>query len=110
MEPEKTLSHKQQRILKFLCDFLEEKEYPPSIRDIVRGCGLTSTSVANYNLNILEREGYIRRDHEVSRGIGLLPGVHSRGQVVRVPVIGQIAAGEPIPVPAPDAWNPSASW
>ncbi len=101
----KELSHKQQRILDFIRDFLEHKDYPPSIRDIVKGCDFSSTSVVDYNLNILEREGYIRRDPDVSRGIGLLPNIRSQGHVVWVPVIGQIAAGEPIPVPAPDTWN-----
>ncbi len=104
----KALSNKQQRILDFVHHFLEEKRYPPSIRDIVRGGGFSSTSVVDYNLNILEREGYIRRDPDVSRGIGLIPNLGSRRRVVRVPIVGQVAAGEPIPVPAPDTWNPVA--
>jgi repressor LexA len=106
---DKGLSHKQQRILDFLRDFLEEKDYPPSIRDIVRGCGFSSTSVVDYNLNILESGGYIRRDHDVSRGIGLLPNLRGQGRVVRIPIIGGIAAGEPIPVPDSDTWSPAAS-
>jgi len=99
----KVLSDKQRRILAFLRRFREEKDYPPTIRDILKGCGISSTSVVDYNLKILEREGHIRRDREVSRGIELLD--KERRRVVRVPVIGYIAAGEPVPVPTSDTWE-----
>jgi len=98
----KELSTKQSRILDFLRQFLDDKGYPPTIRDIVKGCKISSTSVVEYNLRILEREGYLRRDREVSRGIEL--SGRSRA-IVRVPVIGYIAAGEPIPVPGADTWS-----
>jgi repressor LexA len=99
----KTLSSKQKRILAFLRRFREEKDYPPTVRDILKGCGISSTSVVDYNLKILEREGYIRRDREVSRGIELLG--KERRRMALVPVIGYIAAGEPIPVPTSDTWE-----
>ena len=98
-----TLSSKQKRILAFLRRFREEKDYPPTVRDILKGCGISSTSVVDYNLKILEREGYIHRDREVSRGIELLG--KERRRMALVPVIGYIAAGEPIPVPASDTWE-----
>ena len=98
-----TLSSKQKRILAFLRRFREEKDYPPTVRDILKGCGISSTSVVDYNLKILEREGYIRRDREVSRGIELLG--KERRRMALVPVIGYIAAGEPIPVPTSDTWE-----
>lgn len=101
----KTLSDRQQRILSFIHDFLEEKDYPPTIRDILKACQISSTSVVDYNLDVLEREGYIRRDAEVSRGIELQDRRRRRERLVPVPVIGRIAAGEPIPVPAPDNWS-----
>jgi len=103
----KALSSKQQQIMAFIYHFGVDEGYPPSIRDIVSGCGISSTSVVDYNLNRLEKEGYIRRHHGVSRGIELLP----RSPIVRqrVPIIGQIAAGEPIPVPTPDVWDVTAS-
>lgn len=101
----KTLSARQSRILDFLREFIEEKGYPPSIRDIQGGCNISSTSVVEYNLRILEREDHIRRDREVSRGIDL--SARNRG-MVRVPVIGYIAAGEPIPVPSADTWGSEA--
>jgi repressor LexA len=99
----KALSTKQKEILAFLRRFREEKDYPPTIRDIVKACKISSTSVVDYNLKILEKEGYIRRDREVSRGIELLGG--SKNRLVRVPVLGYIAAGEPIPVPSSDTWE-----
>ena len=103
------LSSKQQSIVDFIHHFLADKGYPPSVRDIVSGCGISSTSVVDYNLNILEREGYIRRHPEVSRGIELLSHSFSPGTSVQVPIIGQIAAGEPIPVPSSDTWDVTAA-
>lgn len=99
----KPLSAKQKSILEFMRQFLHNNGYPPSIRDICKACNISSTSVVDYNLNILARAGYIRRDPEVSRGIEIVDASR-RARVVRVPVIGQIAAGEPVPVPTPDTW------
>ncbi len=96
----KPLSDKQSRIIDFLHRFFHERGYPPTIRDIQNGCQISSTSVVEYNLRILEREGHIRRVREISRGIEL-----GARRVVRVPIIGHIAAGEPIPVPTSDTWN-----
>jgi repressor LexA len=96
----KQLSDKQSRIINFLHRFFDEQGYPPTIRDIQGGCQISSTSVVEYNLRILEREGHIRRAREISRGIEL-----GARRVVRVPIIGHIAAGEPIPVPTSDSWN-----
>jgi len=98
----KKLSPKQHAILNFIHQFINERGYPPTIRDIVNGCGLSSTSVVEYNLKILEREGYLHRDREVSRGLGLLKGRHSRS----VPLVGHIAAGAPLPIPGEESWHP----
>ena len=105
----KALSSRPQRIANFIYSFWEERGYPPTIRDIASGCGISSTSVVNYNLNILEREGYIHRHSEVARGIELLGRSLLSKDRLQVPIIGQIAAGEPIPVPAPDTWDITAS-
>jgi repressor LexA len=91
----KTLSAKQQSILRFIRDFIREHDYPPSIRDIQEACSISSTSVVDYNLKALERLGHIRRDREVSRAIELV----GRRKSMSVPVVGQIAAGIPIAVP-----------
>ena len=101
----KSLSTKQQAILDFLRQFIRDKDYPPSIRDIQLGCKISSTSVVDYNLKALERLGHIRRDREVSRAIELLDGTGRRPSTIPVPIIGTIAAGEPIPVPSADTWS-----
>jgi repressor LexA len=98
----KGLSAKQQGILKFMRDFIDEHDYPPSIRDIQVGCDISSTSVVDYNLKALERQGFIKRGREVSRAIEVLDGGRRRSRTVAVPIIGTIAAGQPIPVPSPE--------
>ncbi|KAA0239644.1 MAG: repressor LexA [Planctomycetaceae bacterium] len=100
----KELSEKQSQILQFLQDFVEDKDYPPSIRDIQDGCSISSTSVVDYNLRKLEEKGFIRRDREVSRGIEILGPRGRRPRVIDIPVLGAIAAGQPIPVPTSDRW------
>jgi repressor LexA len=103
----KKLSDKQRRIIRYIDRFLSECGYPPSIRDIQKGCGISSTSVVDYNLNILESRGQISRHADVSRGIKLLARTASE-KMVEVPVIGMIAAGLPIPAPTPDTWDVAA--
>lgn len=105
----RVLSSKQQRIIDFIHSFLMDSGYPPTIRDILSGCGISSTSVVDYHLNILEKEGYIRRHPEVSRGIELLARSPTSLSRVQVPIVGQIAAGEPIPVPTADTWDVAAA-
>ncbi len=95
----KSLSQKQERIINFVTEFLHDQGYPPTIRDIAAGCGISSTSVVAYNLNKLEQAGYIRRHSDISRGIKFLTPQEKGGKLVYIPVVGVIAAGEPIPVP-----------
>ncbi len=100
------LSDKQSTILEFLRSWLDEKDYPPSIRDIQDGCSISSTSVVDYNLRKLEEKGLIRRDREISRGIELLGArERRRSRIIDVPILGSIAAGQPIPVPTSDRWS-----
>ncbi|MBI2766205.1 MAG: repressor LexA [Chloroflexi bacterium] len=101
----KDVSGKQAQILEFLREFIEEKDYPPSIRDIQEGCAISSTSVVDYNLRKLEDKGLIRRDREVSRGIEILGAHGRRPRIVEVPMLGTIAAGQPIPVPTSDRFG-----
>jgi repressor LexA len=105
----KGLSSRQQRILEFIGRFYKDRRYPPTVREIVSSCGISSTSVADYNLNILEREGYIRRHPGISRGIELSAQDDLPGASVSIPLAGLIAAGEPIPVPESDVWDSTAS-
>lgn len=102
----KKLSEKQQNILDFISEFLDEHQFPPTVRDIQSGCNISSTSVVDYNLRILQREGYLRRESEVSRGIELLNRLSTvRPELTHVPVLGNIAAGEPLHIPSPDDWR-----
>ena len=105
----KELSAKQRRIFDYISRFIDDHDYPPSIRQIQEACDISSTSVVDYNLRILERVGYIRRDREVSRAIELLHGGARRARVIPVPIIGTIAAGQPIPVPSADTWSSDQS-
>ena len=65
------LSERQQKILEFIIDYFQENEYPPSIREIGKNVGISSTSVVNYNLARLEELEYINRRKEVSRGLSV---------------------------------------
>lgn len=94
----KELSRRQQAMLEYIGRFLEENTFPPTIRDIQRDLSISSTSVVDYNLNILEQRNLIRRNRNISRGIELVNRPTPFRNVVRVPVVGRIAAGEPIPV------------
>ena len=107
---DRKLSRRQQQILHFISGFLDEHQFPPTVRDIQAGCEVSSTSVVDYNLRILERERYLQRLPEVSRGIELLEDGRrrSKGEIVRVPVLGNIAAGEPLPIPSSDSWRADA--
>lgn len=93
------LSRRQQAILDFIAEFLNENDYPPTIRDIQHELGISSTSVVDYNLKVLEERSHIRRNRNISRGIELVGRTGNRHNVVAIPVVGQIAAGLPIPVP-----------
>jgi repressor LexA len=96
------LSERQRRILEFIKSFALDNGYPPTIREIGEAVDISSTSVVNYNLNALQKEGYIVRDRTVSRGIRLresLNELRAAADLIQVPLLGRIAAGIPIPVP-----------
>jgi repressor LexA len=90
----------RERILEYIRRSLDEKGYAPTVRDIMRGCNISSTSLVQYHLNILEREGQIRRDPEIFRSIQLV-----EKDIIDVPLLGTIAAGEPIPVVDSGTWT-----
>lgn len=95
------LTPRQERILAFLAEFIDEKGYPPSYRQIAQACQISSTSVVDYNLDVLEREGFLRRDRDISRGLELTDHSQRRSRVTKIPILGQIAAG--LPIDQPDA-------
>ena len=100
------LSPRQERMMAFMREFIAENGYPPSIRDIGGAVDISSTSVVNYNLKALEKKGLISRDRTISRGIRLLDEAPKLGRMldslIRIPLLGRIAAGTPIPVPQSD--------
>jgi repressor LexA len=98
MEP---ISPKQKRILDYIIEFTRARGYAPSVRDVADGCDISSSSLAQYHLKVLERQGYIHRDPEISRSIALVKNKLSTNSI---PLVGTIAAGHPIPVPSPDTW------
>jgi repressor LexA len=118
------LTERQKKILEVLEHFQTNAGYPPSIREICEQAGISSTSVVNYYLEQLTEMGYIQRDERVSRGIRLVKplsevmpagsasmagtrsSVERLGQAVndllRIPLLGRIVAGSPMPVPPSD--------
>ncbi len=99
------ISTRQQQILDFLREYHTDRSYMPSIREIQLACSISSTSVVDYNLRLLERDGYIRRSPDISRAIELVgESEPDLVEVARIPVLGAIAAGEPIPVPEANAY------
>ena len=98
MTTNKKLPARRQRILEFIQNFIEENGLPPTVRDIQKACEISSTSVVDYNLRILNRDGYLNRRPDVARGIELLDDSgQPMGAVPKVQVVGRIAAGSPLP-------------
>lgn len=103
----KKLSERQQKILHFMYDYMQDNGFPPTIREIGTATGINSTSVVNYNLNKLVKAGYLERSDRVSRGLRLIAAIPGRTEkkvksslnMGRVPMVGIIAAGQPIEVP-----------
>lgn len=92
------ITKKQSEILEYIKNEILNKGYPPSVRDICEAVGLRSTSSVHAHLETLEKNGYIRRDPTKPRAIEILDDNFNlvRREVVNVPLVGQVAAGEPI--------------
>ena len=92
------ISEKQNEILEFIKNQILNKGYPPSVRDICEGVGLKSTSSVHAHLETLEKNGYLRRDSAKNRAIEIVDDNFglARRELVNVPLIGRVAAGEPI--------------
>ena len=101
----KELTPKRKQILDFIARYIDEHGFSPSIADIVQGCAISSPSMVQYHLEILEKQGYIKRRPQTSRSLSLLKGPQDN---VAVPLLGTIAAGRPIPVPTEDTWRTAA--
>jgi repressor LexA len=92
------------RILNFIKDFFFKKGYAPTVRDIVKGCQISTTSVVQHHLNQLEKDGFIQRNPRVFRSIRLMDQGSINTNNAEIPLLGTIAAGGPIPVPSAETW------
>ena len=92
------ISPKQQQILDYIKSQILERGFPPAVRDICDAVHLKSTSSVHSHLETLEKNGYIRRDPTKPRAIEILDDSFNftRREMVNVPMIGRVAAGEPI--------------
>ena len=92
------ISKKQSEILEYIKSQIINKGYPPSVRDICEAVNLKSTSSVHSHLETLEKNGYIRRDPTKPRAIEIIDDNFNlvRREMVNVPIVGKVAAGEPI--------------
>ena len=92
------ISKKQMEILEYIKSELLRIGYPPAVREICEAVNLRSTSSVHAHLESLEKNGYIRRDPTKPRAIEIIDDTFNltRREMVNVPMVGQVAAGEPI--------------
>lgn len=92
------ISEKQKQILEYIKSEILNKGYPPAVRDICEAVHLKSTSSVHSHLETLEKNGYIRRDATKPRAIEILddPFNLTRREMAHVPILGRVAAGEPL--------------
>ena len=99
------LNKREKAIIKFIDKQIRENGYPPSVREIGKAVGLKSTATVHAYLSKLKEKGYIKKENQKGRTLRLLKGgveekkekpVYSGKELVDVPVIGKITAGEPI--------------
>ena len=101
-------SRKEKAILKFIEDQVMEKGYPPSVREIGKAIGLSSTATVHAYLSKLEKQGFIKKEDKKGRTLKVIKGTdgqplkrenknfYAQREMVDVPVIGKITAGQPI--------------
>ncbi len=96
--PNGKITAKQQEILEYIKETILKKGYPPAVREICEAVHLKSTSSVHSHLETLEENGYIRRDPTKPRAIEILDDCFNltRREVVNVPILGSIAAGQPL--------------
>ena len=92
------ISDKQREILEYIKQEILNRGYPPAVREICEAVDLKSTSSVHSHLETLEKNGYIRRDPTKPRAIEIIDDNFNltRREVVNVPLVGRVAAGEPI--------------
>lgn len=92
------ISKKQSEILEYIKSEILQRGYPPAVREICEAVNLKSTSSVHSHLETLEKNGYIRRDPTKPRAIEIIDDTFNltRRDMVQVPIIGRVAAGEPL--------------
>lgn len=101
MPDKEKLTKRQREILRYILSEVRRRGYPPSVREIGKAVGLSSSSTVHAHLNNLERKGYLRRGQSLPRAIEVLQSQRSTilpeyKKMTNVPLVGQIAAGEPL--------------
>ena len=96
--PNGKISEKQKEILEYIKQEILKKGYPPAVREICEAVHLKSTSSVHSHLETLEKNGYIRRDPTKPRAIEIIDDTFNltRREMVNVPIIGNVAAGQPL--------------
>lgn len=92
------LSKKQADFFLFLKDYLQENGFPPTIRELRDGVGLSSTNMVKKYLDVLERKGYIKRQFNSPRAIEIIEATTKGSEPISVPIVGRVRAGVPHPV------------
>ena len=95
---EGNITPKQKEILEYIKDQILTRGFPPAVREICEAVNLKSTSSVHSHLETLEKNGYIRRDPTKPRAIEILDDNFNltRREMVNIPIIGRVAAGEPL--------------
>ncbi len=96
--PRDKISAKQQEILEYIKKVTLSRGYPPAVREICQAVSLKSTASVHSHLSVLEERGYIRRDPSKPRAIEIIDDDFdlTRREISNIPVVGNVAAGEPI--------------
>lgn len=92
------LNERAREILAFIHQFIDQRGYPPTIREIGKAFGISSTNGVRYYLHVLEKAGHVKRQDKLSRGIEVVRGASAitRTRSGEIPVLGRVAAGQPI--------------
>ncbi|WP_199433414.1 transcriptional repressor LexA [Qaidamihabitans albus] len=99
-DQDENLTPRQRQVLEVIRSWVDRYGYPPSVREIGEAVGLTSTSSVSHQLRALQRKGYLRRDANRPRAVGVLPAdvvpAEELPKPAFVPLVGRIAAGGPV--------------
>ena len=89
------LNDRARQMLAHIQKFTVEHGYPPTIRELGKAFGITSTNGVRYYLNLLERAGHLKRSGRISRGLGTVGVAAARRRSAGIPILGRVAAGVP---------------